>query len=69
MDGFGLLDAHNSIFIKIYFLIISLRGKTQEVVDKIGEEKGPCFINYHYKIHLKHEKNRQVPDGFFVNPV
>ena len=40
----------------------SLRGKTQEVVDKIGEEKGPCFINYHYKIHPKHEKNRPVPD-------
>ena len=43
----------------------SLRGKTQEVVDKIGEEKGPCFINYHYKIHPKHEKNRQVPDVLF----
>ena len=44
---------------------ISLRGKTQEVVDKIGEEKGPCFINYHYKIHPKHEKNRQVPVVLF----
>ena len=43
----------------------ALRGKTQEVVDKIGEEKGPCFINYHYKIHPKHEKNRQVPDVLF----
>ena len=43
----------------------TLRGKTQEVVDKIGEEKGPCFINYHYKIHPKHEKNRQVPNVLF----
>ena len=43
----------------------TLRGKTQEVVDKIGEEKGPCFINYHYKIYPKHEKNWQVPDVVF----
>ena len=44
---------------------ITLRGKTQEVVEKNEQEKGPCFINYHYKIHPKHEKNRQVPDVLF----